>query len=489
MQACYWDVVDDFKQDFINHRLIPKGVAWPAGINYPGGIEYDCDSGLLDPDAWGEWDFTTLGGKYIKGEQNFNDGYGFPAFLGLGPRSNWPPDSLPYSFCNINRDGALGSSAYQAKWTQYLSALNNYLTSDSYDASAYYHIVNEPQTFEDYTIVGQISALTESAAPSLRQLISEQVEPEIYNYPGAKIDIWMPTISTYEPIKSQDRQKNHAEDVWWYYLYGDDPPLPNPILMSHVGLEARLTPWLAWAERVDGLLHYSVTDWSSNPWDTPNVTGRDNGDAFFFYPPRKDGTDLEPCATTEHRLVPSIRWENLRDGMEDYEYLWLLAGGKPQIDTSNEADAHVAELIQSRTLFSRVPTDLANTRTTIAQALGGPTASKSVNLPAVPSGDTITYTLLYTHSGENSTLFVTDQVPTSTLVLTATGPGLQINGQLVSWQLPIANNESVTLNIQASASTIGLAVNTAIFSSTQLLEREASVLVYGSQIYIPLILK
>jgi hypothetical protein len=84
---CYWEMVEAFKQDFINHRLIPKGVAWPAGLNYPGGIEYDC-SGNLDPDGWGDWDFATIGSKYIHGEDGFNDGYGFPAFLALGPNSN-----------------------------------------------------------------------------------------------------------------------------------------------------------------------------------------------------------------------------------------------------------------------------------------------------------------------------------------------------------------------------------------------------------------
>ncbi len=264
---CYWDMVEAFKQDFIDHRLIPKGVAWPAGLNYPGGVEYDCD-GSLDPDAWGDWDFATIGGKYIHGEDGFNDGYGFPAFLALGPKSNWPPDSLPSSFCGESRTGVLGSPAFQAEWTQYLSAVDAYLVSDDYVQQAYYHIVNEPQTIDDYEIVGQISALTESAAPHLRQLVSEQVEPAIYGYPGAKIDIWMPTISNYEPIKSHDRKIDHGEDTWWYYLYGDDPPLPNPILMSHPSLEARLTPWLAWAERVDGLLHYHTTDWSPNPWTT-----------------------------------------------------------------------------------------------------------------------------------------------------------------------------------------------------------------------------
>lgn len=487
---CYWEMLAAFKQDFADHRLIPKGVAWPAGLNYPGGVEYDCN-GHLDPDAWGDWDFATIGGRYIHGDGGFNGGYGFPAFLALGPTSNWPPDSLPYSFCDVDREGVLGSPEFQLKWTQYLGALDAYLVSDDYASTAYYHIVNEPQTFDDYTITGQISALTEAAAPHLRQLVSEQVEPEMYDYPGAKIDVWMPTISNYEPVKSHERQGTHGEEVWWYYLYGDDPPLPNPILMSHPGVEARLTPWLAWAERVDGLLHYSATDWSPNPWTTPNVTGQDNGDGFFFYPPRQDGSNLDYCGQNGHRLVPSIRWENLRDGMEDYEYLWLVAGGDPEVDVANAADPYVAQIVQSRTLFSHVPTDLEAVRAAIGRALGGPQASKSTSPRGVAPGAGLVYTLVYIHSGADASLTAVDVVPDLTTVTGATGPGsVDISGQTVTWQVPVQAGQPVTLTIEAVAGAVpGYAVNTAVFSSTVVLTREAGVLIYDRRVLLPLVMK
>jgi uncharacterized repeat protein (TIGR01451 family) len=459
-------------------------------LNYPGGIEYDCN-GNLQPDAWDDWDFATLGGKYYHGEAGINGGYGFPSFLALGPKSNWPPDSLPSSFCGVSRSGVLGSTAYQNEWKQYLSALDAYIVSDNYAGGAYYHLVNEPQTDEDYTITGQISALTESAAPHLRQLISEQVEPQMYNYAGAKIDIWMPTISNYEPVKSHDRQKNHGEEVWWYYLYGDDPPLPNPILMSHPGVEARLTPWLAWAERVDGLLHYSATDWSQNPWTTSNVTGMDNGDAFFFYPPRKDGGDLGTCGQNGHRLVPSIRWENLRDGMEDYEYLWLLAGGDPQVGVANPADAFVAQLVASRTSFSHIPTELAAARGSIAELLGGPKAVKTASPPAVAPGETVTYLLTYTHSGDPATLQVTDSVPSQTTVIDASGPGtVDVNGQQVDWSVPVVSGQTVQLAIQAVAGpALGLVTNIAQFTSTDAWTRSAGVMIYADRVLLPLVRK
>jgi hypothetical protein len=491
---CYWDVVEAFKQDFIDHRLTPKGVGWPAGIHSGW---FDCDTNTLESGAPNdEWYFTFQGNKYVLG-QGFNDGYGFPTFLALGPASNWPPGSRPSSFCGLSRgDDPPGNDAYNAKWTTYLSALDAYLVDPAHDFSqqAYAHIVNEPQTFDDYDVVAYLARMYKTAAPNLKLLLSEQVEETIYNNPTygpAKIDIWMPTISNYEPVKSHDRQKNHGEEVWWYYLYGDDPPLPNPILMSHPGIEARITPWLAWAERVDGLLHYSATDWSPNPWTTPNVTGKDNGDGLFVYPPRQDGSDLDYCGQNGHRLVPSIRWENLRDGMEDYEYLWLLAGGKPQVDVTNLVDGYVAQLVGSRTLFSHVPTDLATTRAAIAQVLGGPRANKTASSPGVAPGGTLTYTLAYTHSGADTNMRVTDLVPDFTPILTATGPGLvQIDGQQVIWEAAVSAGESLTLTIKAMAATTpSLVINTAVFSTSVVLTGQTSIVIYERQVFLPVMLR
>ena len=402
VQPCYWTLVDALYEDFADHRLTPKGVGWPAGLNYPGGVEYDC-SGNLAPDAWGDWDFHTLAQKYLDGGE-LRNGVGFPSFQILGPASNWPPDSRPSSFCGQSRGtDPPGSGGYNQKWLQYWSAVDGYTSTTSTHAQkGYYHIVNEPQTSGDYDIVAYLSSITKGAAPNTRILVSEQVESSIYQnatYPGAKIDIWMPTISNYEVVKSQDRQANHGEDVWWYFLYGDRPPLPNPTVIDRVGLEARITPWLAWLERVGGLVYYSTTDWSTDPWSQPWFNDG-NGDGFLFYP-AKDGTiAFDACSAQSNRLVPSIRWELLREGMEDYEYLWLLNGGDPVIGVANAADAVAQTFIASRTLYSRVPTDLAAARRQIAQSLGASCLTLS---PATLPGGTVGqgYSQNITASGGN----------------------------------------------------------------------------------------
>ena len=373
VQSCYWDLLDALYEDFADHRLTPKGVGWPAGLNYPGGVEYDCAGGL-DPYTWGDWGFHSLAGQYLAGNA-LDNGSGFPSFLIKGPSSNWPPDSRPGSFCSASRGtDPPGNSTYNDRWFEYWGAVSDYLGSTGdYAAKGTYHIVNEPQTFADYDIVAYLSQETKTAAPDVRILVSEQVEPAIYNNAtsaGSKIDVWVPTISNYQVERAHDRQINHGEEVWWYFLYGDRPPLPNPTVMDHGGVEARIVPWLAWLERIDGLLYYSTTDWSPNPWSDPWINDG-NGDGFLFYPPVDATIAFNPCNAQSNRLVPSIRWELLREGMEDYEYLWLANGGPPEIGSSNAADGVASDFIESRTRFSRVPTDLMAARAVLASTLEG----------------------------------------------------------------------------------------------------------------------
>ena len=492
VQPCYWDLVDALYEDFADHRLTPKGVGWPAGLNF----DYDCDTGILDPDNGGDiWYFESTAQKYLRGDE-LDNGVGFPSFLIKGPDSNWPPDSRPSSFCGESRGtDPPGNSVYNTRWFQYWTAVSDYLSSNpDYAAKGYYHIVNEPQTFEHYDIVAYLAQQTRVAAPNVHILLSEQVEPDIYDnatYPGANIDIWMPTISNYQVERAHDRQLNHGEEVWWYFLYGDRPPLPNPTVMDRPGIEARVIPWLAWLERVPGLLYYSTTDWSPDPWTQPWLNDG-NGDGFLFYPP-KDGTiAYDACEAQSNRLAPSIRWELLREGMEDYEYLWLLNEGEPQIDVINEADTLASQFIDSRTLFSRVPTDLYETRAAIAAQLTGPEAAKSSDKDVVAPDETFHYRLVYQAGNTPHTVVISDTVPSATTVITATGsksPAPLAIGQAVSWTVPVAAQETITLTIEARGGTVGYVINSATFSGTQLFDESVGVLVYAAQVYLPVVYK
>ena len=89
----------------------------------------------------------------------------------------------------------------------------------------------------------------------------------------------------------------------------------------------RVMQWIAWKFRIGGELYYSMNEaYSHNddPWTNVLLFGG-NGDGTLFYPGRPDHIG-------GHADIPieSIRLKLIREGMEDYEYLALLAklGGR-----------------------------------------------------------------------------------------------------------------------------------------------------------------
>ncbi len=106
------------------------------------------------------------------------------------------------------------------------------------------------------------------------------------------------------------------------FLYGTKPPYFNPITLDHPGIESKLTGWFLWKYRLKGIAHYAFNNWSKNVWEQPMTSGH-NGDDFMLYPPNKDNTPIAYGATN-HRFVSSIRFELMRDSLEDYEYLYML---------------------------------------------------------------------------------------------------------------------------------------------------------------------
>jgi len=343
--------VQELKTWFYEHRLVPSGVAWPAGLNYNGGIDYDCASGKF-VDKTGDYEFSSLGPKYIDGK-GWN-GVGFPSFQVMQFVDNSTP--RPQKFCGVDRGpDHFGTAAYNAEWSKLLAAIDAYVVAHGWQKKAYYYVQNEPQNDADYKIAAFLADLTKTAAPNLRIAISEEPKAQIAESPDAKghsYDLWWANLSEFKPDYAKTRQAK-GETVWWYFLYGDLPPHFNPITIDHTGLESRIAYWAAWKYRIKGFAYYSLTGWGSDPYSNPKPEGTNqNGDGFLLYPP-KGG-----------KLVSSIRWELLREGEEDFEYL-LLANKGINPATPDEAggcDASVASAVSSTTSYTRDTSALQHLR-------------------------------------------------------------------------------------------------------------------------------
>lgn len=139
------------------------------------------------------------------------------------------------------------------------------------------------------------------------------------------VDIWVPLIPRYDMVEAE-RLRAEGNEMWWYLCVGPRHPYPNWFVESPA-IEARLLMGaMSYKYRVGGVLYFMTNGWALN--DHPISSGpytdwfpgagksRDgvyaNGDGSIF------------CAGPEGP-VTTIRYENIRDGLEDYEYLYQLA--------------------------------------------------------------------------------------------------------------------------------------------------------------------
>lgn len=383
----YWSYVDNIKQFFIDHRLTPKSALWSGGLTSGGEpyINYDCSGNWTDND--GIWGFELPAQRYLIGSGNlngtftslFNNGAGFPSFMCATFKNNDPSqDQRPETFCNTSRNGTWSgaSSSYNTKWFEYITSMQNYLNSNNLLDKAYYYFANEPQDQADYDAIAWYSQELKKAAPNLKLMISEEPKPEIYNhstYTGAKVDIWLPVLHHYDPSESWSRESNHNEESWIYFLHGTRPPYFNPITLDHQGVESKFTGWFLWKYRLKGIAYYACNDWSKNPWTNP-MTYEQNGNTYLMYPPSENNTNIS-YGSNNHRFVPSIRLELIRDGFEDYEYLYTYAGGQPEVNVTNSADTQVDKIISGLTSYTRDAEFMYNLRRLIGLKNGGEIAS------------------------------------------------------------------------------------------------------------------
>ncbi|GAF86593.1 unnamed protein product [marine sediment metagenome] len=108
------------------------------------------------------------------------------------------------------------------------------------------------------------------------------------------------------------------------YLKGNNPPywhIDRPLTVY------RIPTWINWQYNISGLLYWTTVVNLSNPWTNPEfgATSRMNGGGYLLYPGAPCGIDGP---------VACMRLKNLRDGMDDYEYLAILKdlAGKEAVD-------------------------------------------------------------------------------------------------------------------------------------------------------------
>lgn len=193
---------------------------------------------------------------------------------------------------------------------------------------AVYYVADEPAE-DNVPVIKQICLLVRRADPRLRTALTYDpaTRPRLAELADDKgrplISIWIPYCAKYrEEVATRERARG-AE----YWLYD----VKDTCLITHTGLANRAMLWTVWQHDAKGYLYYLSTCWGRDvtPWDRPSFVlpgvsyQYRNGDGYFFYPPQRRYNPEPPVLDT---VVTSIRWELMREGVEDYDTLRLLEG-------------------------------------------------------------------------------------------------------------------------------------------------------------------
>jgi len=195
------------------------------------------------------------------------------------------------------------------------------------------------------------------------------------------MDIWVPLTPRYH----EDREKiiqgrELGKKVWWYICVGPRDRSALNWFIQYPAIRARLLMGVAARKyEVDGFLYYRMAGWNNN--DRPITAGPYTDWKPHYHQTLPDGDGQVICGGPDGPLS-TVRLENIRDGIEDYEYYWLLdslveqAQGKTLSSEGNAAleqakalQAVPDSLLRSVTEYSESPADLQAQREKVARAI------------------------------------------------------------------------------------------------------------------------
>jgi hypothetical protein len=215
--------------------------------------------------------------------------------------------------------------------------------------------------------------------PKIRSLVTVPFTEKL----AEVVQIWVPLVNCIEPKPGYDDFCEHTPpfgtytretkpgSLWFYQscashgcnVVGGPYFTGWPSYMIDVpGASNRVMQWIAWKYRIEGELYYSVDEAygrGNDPWDSVFLVGG-NGDGTLFYPGRPDHigghTDIP---------IESIRLKLIREGMEDYEYLSLLA----KLGGTKWADEYADRIVKKPYLWESQPENLLKVRQELGEAL------------------------------------------------------------------------------------------------------------------------
>jgi len=281
---------------------------------------------------------------------------------------------LPGSWMSGMGNYRLGDPEYPRLKVEYLRQIASHFREKGWLDKGYNYIWDEPRP-EKYADIVAEAKIWREADLGLKILLTMRPMPELIG----SVDIWTPVLDQYNRAECQARQKA-GDSVWWYVCMGPHHPFPNNFI-DYPAIDHRILHWMNWKYGVTGVLYWQTMFWPKNPWevtmskDQEQGTVFGNGDGSLLYP----ATRRKPNEKMIAGPLDSIRWEMIREGVEDYDYMYMLneaislaaaRGRDPKaVSAGKAALAEARACVRSPVDYEKDPTRLYAVRAKIAEAL------------------------------------------------------------------------------------------------------------------------
>ncbi len=270
----------------------------------------------------------------------------------------------------------VGGEEYLSK---FLPAFVAHLREKQWLDKTLFHICDEPAN-HNVASWQKASDFVHSHAPELRRIDAIET-PHCLD----RLEVWVPKLDHLSTWQDAFEDAQRRGNEMWFYTVGiyQGGSLMNKTVDVPL-IETRLMHWLNYRYDLKGYLHWGLNAWTDDPWNAP---GKHRGDGWHVYPTR-DG------------LLDSLRWEQMRNGLQDYECLWLLEDKTRQFVATLSPRA--AKLIEPRRRSQEIASKVVATYTDFSHDPQTLYAARRQVIEETLALDTPPRIILQTHPLEHS---------------------------------------------------------------------------------------
>lgn len=244
-----------------------------------------------------DWTFTYQHlDKYVETALQAGIGPGIEAFSILSFRG---PQWLSYTDTRtgkfVREKIEIGSATWTNAWCSFLTSFSNHMQSKGWLEHTHLAFDERP-----LPLLTQARDAVQRCAPALLDRLQASGSPGLSN----SVSNLTVGVRFLERGDTGWVERRRAEGkITTFYTVTNDRH-PNTLTFSPLS-EARMMGWLVAKWNLSGFVHWAVNDWTADVYQHP-MFAYTQGDEYLVYP-GPDG------------VVPSVRWEELVEGMQDAE--------------------------------------------------------------------------------------------------------------------------------------------------------------------------